>query len=173
MAAWLHIKVTWIAILDKQGNIVKLVPPEVTTAQQLFIVRDDGVMFGDGWHKPFTELDLTIQLPEIPPQAKFWQAPSVKGYVAGARPTRLNYFTRWLRWSIATLILTTVWPTSRPCVHWWGAISWRPGFSMRSLSSAISAPPAHGPLGSCSDRDGREPRPNGAAGAGPGTGSTG
>jgi hypothetical protein len=85
-AIWVYVKVTRTEFLDKQGDVVRLPQPEVTTEQRLFIVRDDGVVFGEGARKSFAELGLEIRLPEIPPQAKLWTAPSVKKYVAGARP---------------------------------------------------------------------------------------
>jgi hypothetical protein len=85
-AIWVYVEVTRTETLDKQGNVVRLPQPEVTTEQRLFIVRDDGVVFGDGGHKPFADLELEISLPEIPPQDKLWTAPGVKRYVAGARP---------------------------------------------------------------------------------------
>jgi hypothetical protein len=65
--------------------VVRLPQPEVTTEQRLFIVRDDGVVFGDGGRKPLADLGLEVRLPEIPPADKLWTAPSVKTYVAGAR----------------------------------------------------------------------------------------
>lgn len=47
-AIWPHVRVTRTEALDKQGNVVRLATPEVTTEQRLFIVRDDGVVFGHG-----------------------------------------------------------------------------------------------------------------------------
>jgi hypothetical protein len=85
-AIWPYVKVTRTEGLDKAGNIVKLGTPEVTTEQRLLIVRDDGVVFGDGGAKPLTDLGLDVRLPEIPVQEKLWTVPSVKVYVAGTRP---------------------------------------------------------------------------------------
>jgi hypothetical protein len=51
-AIWVYVEVTRTEILDKQGNIVRLPQPEATTEQQLCIARDDGVVFGEGGHKP-------------------------------------------------------------------------------------------------------------------------
>jgi hypothetical protein len=80
------VKVTRPEILDKQGNVVRLPQPEVTTEQRLFIIREDGVVFGDGGHKPLADLGLEVRLPEIPPADKMWTAPSTKTYMAGKRP---------------------------------------------------------------------------------------
>jgi hypothetical protein len=91
-AVWPHVKVTRTETLDKQGNIVRLPQPEVITEQRLFIVRDDGVVFGDGGHKSFADLGLDVRLSEIPPAEKLWAAPSVKAYVAGSRPDLATTF---------------------------------------------------------------------------------
>src|SRR5262249_21907044 len=91
-AIWPHVRVTRREALDKHGNVIRLASPEVMTGQQLFIVRDDGVVFGDGGDKPLAALGLEIRLPEIPPQDKLWTAPRVKRYVAGARPDPVGLF---------------------------------------------------------------------------------
>jgi len=85
-AVWPHAQVTTTEATDKAGNIVKLVPPAVTTEQRLFIVRDNGVVFGDRGNKPFADLGLEIRLPDIPPHDKLWTTPGIKRYVAGTRP---------------------------------------------------------------------------------------
>jgi hypothetical protein len=40
--------------------------PTATYEKRLFIVRDDGVIFGDGGHLPLEKLALELVLPEIP-----------------------------------------------------------------------------------------------------------
>jgi hypothetical protein len=85
-AIWPYVKETRTETLDKQGNVVRLPQPEVTTEQRLFIVRDDGVVFGDGGHKPLADLGLDVRLPEMPLPEKLWMAASVKAYRKGVRP---------------------------------------------------------------------------------------
>ena len=85
-AIWPHVRVTRREALDTQGHVVRLATPEVTTEQRLFIVRDDGVVFGDGGDKPFADLGIDVHLSEIPVPQKLWTAPSVKAYKAGTRP---------------------------------------------------------------------------------------
>ena len=85
-AIWPYVRVTITETLDKQGNVMRLATPQVITEQRLFVVRDDGVVFGDGGRKPFADLGIDVHLPEIPQQAKLWTAPNVKAYVAGTRP---------------------------------------------------------------------------------------
>ena len=91
-AIWPYYKVTRTEALDKQGNVVRLATPEVTKEQRLFIVRDDGVMFGDDGSKSFAVLGLDIHLSEIPPQDRLWTAPSAKAYAAGTRPNPPELF---------------------------------------------------------------------------------
>jgi hypothetical protein len=92
-AIWPYVKVTRTEALDKQGNVVRLQTPEVTTEQRLFLVRDDGEIFGDGGTKPLAELGMTVHLPEIPPPDKLWTAPNVKAYRQGTRSTPGATFT--------------------------------------------------------------------------------
>jgi|RhiMetdeSRZDD1v2_1073273.scaffolds.fasta_scaffold189390_2 uncharacterized protein DUF3854 len=62
-AIWPHVRVTRREGLDKHGNVVRLASPEVMTGQQLLIVRDDGVVFGDGGDTPLADLGIDIRLP--------------------------------------------------------------------------------------------------------------
>src|SRR5207244_345819 len=84
-ATWLTVRVTKTESESKHGKIIKHDPPMVTTEQRLFIVRDDGVVFGDG-SKPMSELGVTVHLPEVPQSAKLWTAKGVKAYHEGERP---------------------------------------------------------------------------------------
>ena len=93
-ALWAYVEVTRTETLDKQGNVVGLPQPEVMTEQRLFIVRDDGIVFGEGGDKAFADLRLEIRLPEIPIQHQLWTAPSAKAYRAGARPDPPQIFAQ-------------------------------------------------------------------------------
>jgi len=94
VATWLHVEETRTEATDKAGNIVKLNPPQVTTEQRLFVVRDDGHVFGDGGDETLDALLLTVKLPTIPLSTQLWQAPSVNAYRAGARPEPHDVFAR-------------------------------------------------------------------------------
>jgi hypothetical protein len=85
-AIWPYVKVTRTEALDKQGNVIRLAVPAVTTEQRLSLVRDDGVVFGDGMDKPLPDLGIDVLLSEIPPQDKLWTVPSIQAYRAGTRP---------------------------------------------------------------------------------------
>ena len=91
-AIWPYIKVTRTETTDKAGNIVTLNPPEVTTAQRLHIVRDDGHIFGDGGDETLSESGLTVALEMTPPTGRLWQTPAVNVYRAGKRPDPCTLF---------------------------------------------------------------------------------
>ncbi len=84
-ATWQYVQVTKTEDVNKQGEIVQLRPPVVTTETRLFILRGDGVLFGDGADHPFSDLNLTFRLPEIPPDDRIWKAAGVKAYLSGRR----------------------------------------------------------------------------------------
>jgi Domain of unknown function (DUF3854) len=93
-AIWPHVKTTVTETLDKQGNVIKVHPPKVTTAQRLLIVRDDGRTFGDAGEEPLENLALEVHLPEVPLTEKLWMTPGVKAYKAGDRPDPAAVFRR-------------------------------------------------------------------------------
>lgn len=93
-AAWLPCRVTVRERLDKAGNILVVNPPEVTTETRLFVVRDDGVIFGEGASAPLEALGFEVVLPEVPLAAKTWSTPGVKRYVSGHRPEPADVFRR-------------------------------------------------------------------------------
>jgi Domain of unknown function (DUF3854) len=93
-AIWPHVRITETEATTKDGTIIKLPSPYVKTEQRLFVVRDDGRVFGDGGDDPLSALGFTLHLPEIPPPDKLWSAPGVKAYKAGYRPDPANVFSR-------------------------------------------------------------------------------
>jgi hypothetical protein len=93
-AIWPYVKVTVTERTDTSGCIIKYDPPVVTTAQRLFVVRNDGVIFGDGTSEPIENLGIEIRLTEIPPQDKLWSTLGVKAYRQGKRPDVADVFNR-------------------------------------------------------------------------------
>jgi hypothetical protein len=93
-AIWPYVKTIMNETLDKDGNVVKLNPPQVKTGQRLLIVRDDGRMFGDGGDESLENLSLDAHLPEIPPLEKLWSTPAVKAYRYSVRPDPADVFKR-------------------------------------------------------------------------------
>lgn len=94
-AIWPYVKVTQTEKLQKDGTIVRFNPPKVTNERRLFIVRDDGKIFGDGnGCEPMANLGLEAHLPEIPPDEKLWSPAGVRAYRAGKRPNPVDVFMK-------------------------------------------------------------------------------
>jgi hypothetical protein len=93
-AAWLHVRVTRSDEVTKAGELVRLDPPRVTLERRLFVVRDDGRIFGEDGDEPLDQLGLEVRLPEIPPPEKTWRARGVKAYRGGRRPEPADVFLR-------------------------------------------------------------------------------
>jgi hypothetical protein len=91
-ATWCHVQITERETQKKDGTIVRHDPPRQSTEKRLFIVRDDGVIFGDGGHLPWEQLGLEVLLPETPLAERLLSAPALKGYAAGYRPTATAVF---------------------------------------------------------------------------------
>ena len=90
-AIWPHVKQTKTESVDKDGNIVRHDPPLVTNERRLCVLRGDGAIFGSGT-RDISELELDIQLTEIPPDEKLWSAPGVKAFAGGRRPVAGEVF---------------------------------------------------------------------------------
>jgi len=97
-AFWPCIRVTRTEECDKTGAVRRLDPPRVETSRKLFLVRDDGELFGDGpgdsSYRPLSELGLEVKLPEAPPADKLWSTPGVKSCWQGYRPDPADVFSR-------------------------------------------------------------------------------
>lgn len=93
-ATWCFVRVTVKESKNKQGEIIRHDPPIVQHERRLFIVRDDGTIFGDGGHKPIAELGIDIRLPEIPGADKLLSAPALKAHTDGYRSNPMDVFER-------------------------------------------------------------------------------
>lgn len=93
-ATWAHVRVTVRETRNKQGDIVRHDPPIKLTERRPFIVRDDGVIFGDGGQQSLDKLGIDIHLPEAPPAEKLLSTPALKKYAAGYRPEPPDVFER-------------------------------------------------------------------------------
>jgi len=91
-ATWLHCEVTHTETVNRQGELVALNPPQVTHEHRLFVVRDDGKVFGEGGDMRMADLDVSVHLAEVPPESRLWSARGVKRYRAGQRPDPLVVF---------------------------------------------------------------------------------
>jgi rubredoxin len=93
-AIWPHVQITVTETSDKDGNIVKYDEPKKITSQQLFIVRSDGVIFGEGVSEPMEKLGIEVCLTESPQEDRLWSTPGVKSYRQGERPAAPQVFSR-------------------------------------------------------------------------------
>lgn len=93
-ATWLHVRVTKTETANKAGEIVRLDPPIEVNERRLFVVRDDGRLYGDGGDASFDALGADVRLPEVPPGDKLWSARGVKAYRTGQRPEPIRVFRR-------------------------------------------------------------------------------
>jgi hypothetical protein len=91
---WPHVRVTVTETVGKDGQVVRLNPPQVTTEQRQLIVRDDGRIFGDGGDEPLSALGFDVACENIPPEDRLWRTQAVKAYKVGARPDPKVVFAR-------------------------------------------------------------------------------
>ncbi len=93
-AAWLHARVTITESLNRAGEVTRHNPPIVKTERRLFVVRDDGRVFGDGGDAGLDDLGAEVHLPEIPPGDKLWSSQGLQTYRRGERPDPADVFNR-------------------------------------------------------------------------------
>lgn len=93
-ATWCYVKISRRETQQKDGAIVRHDPPLQHSEQRLFVLRDDGVIFGDGGMQPLETLPLEIHLPEIPLAARLLSTPGLKAYAAGYRPQPVTVFAQ-------------------------------------------------------------------------------
>ncbi|MCL4872011.1 MAG: toprim domain-containing protein [Anaerolineae bacterium] len=97
VATWCYVQVTRRES-EKNGKIIKHDPPLESQEQQLFIIRDDGVIFGEGLgdssYKPLRDAGLIIKLAEIPQPDKLLSTRGLKAYWNGKRPNPTDIFYR-------------------------------------------------------------------------------
>ncbi|KPL80848.1 hypothetical protein ADN00_01275 [Ornatilinea apprima] len=97
-ATWLPVRTTRREGLDKEGNLVAHNPPLVEEKLCLFIVRNDGQVFGeisDGQStRPLNDLGLNTVFHEIVPLEKRWSTRGVRAYVQGQRPNPIETFSK-------------------------------------------------------------------------------
>jgi len=87
-AIWPWVKVTYHET-EAHGEIIRHDPPLVVTERRLFIVRDDGQIFGQDGPASCADLGLEVQLPELPPPEALWSTAGVQAYRRGQRPDPL------------------------------------------------------------------------------------
>jgi hypothetical protein len=85
-ATWCYVRVTQAETQKKDGTIVRHDPPLQSYEKRLFVVRDDGVVFGTGGHRSLDQLALEVVLPEVPLAERLLSSAGLKAYAEGYRP---------------------------------------------------------------------------------------
>jgi hypothetical protein len=99
-ATWLYVKTTTTVTLDKEGKVVIFDPPRVETQRKLFVVRDDGMIFGPGGQSSLESLQAEDGIAwsdldtDFVRDSQCWRAAAVKRYRAGQRPSAADVFRR-------------------------------------------------------------------------------
>ena len=78
----------------KNGEIIRLDPPTVSSSRQFFVVRDDGRLFGPNGDKPISKLGLEVHTHAVPNQEKLWRGSGVTAYWRGEWPDLVDVFER-------------------------------------------------------------------------------
>jgi Domain of unknown function (DUF3854) len=94
---WLSLKITITEYLNSKGDIEHISQPKTVNERRLFVMRDDGVLFGeaiDSRVKPLAELGIDIAPMDKPPDRLLWNAKGVTLYLHGKRPNPADVFGR-------------------------------------------------------------------------------
>ncbi|HEX8735156.1 MAG TPA: DUF3854 domain-containing protein [Pyrinomonadaceae bacterium] len=92
-ATWLHVKkIVTESQNEKTGAIIRHNPPIETTAPELFVLRDDGKIFGNGAGAAMEEIGFDVHLPEVLPDKKVMSKKAVEGYRTNRRPAPVKIF---------------------------------------------------------------------------------
>jgi hypothetical protein len=93
-AAWPYVRPAPSANAESQ-TAAAVVP--AAARQALWVLRDDGVAFGDGAGQPLAALGalgLDLRLGDRPPSDRLWSTPGLQAYRRGVRPNPLDVFER-------------------------------------------------------------------------------
>ncbi len=93
-ATWLVVRKSETEDKDRNGNIVKLDPPRLRTSQEIFVIRDDGIIFGNGGSQTLVELGFDVHLPEVLPDNRLMKKRAVEAYSRGQRANPQEIFER-------------------------------------------------------------------------------
>jgi peptidoglycan/xylan/chitin deacetylase (PgdA/CDA1 family) len=91
VATWLWVQKTVNETLGNGGNVVRHDPPIVTKEKALFIVRNNGTVFGPD---DMDRLALEVNLPDVPQEDKLWRTVGMNAYRSGMRPNYAKVYER-------------------------------------------------------------------------------
>lgn len=92
-ATWLHVKKTVSESLDDNGNIVKHNPPKETVSREMFVMRDDGTLFGPG-KESIESLGFEVRLSEAVPENRLLAAKAVTAFRNKYAPDAIDVFLK-------------------------------------------------------------------------------
>ena len=93
-ATWAWVRITMTEGYNRKGEVVRYDPPKVDVEQRMFIIRDDGVIFGGGGDRPLEQLEVGPVLPEMVQPDRRLSPAGLKAYRAGKRPDAAEVFGR-------------------------------------------------------------------------------
>ena len=93
-ATWIHQKIIKAETVNKDGDIIKHSPPLEVVSKDLFVIRDDGVLFGPQQKKTISDLGIQVRLEASPADSKLWSSRGVAAYAGGGRPDAADVFRR-------------------------------------------------------------------------------
>ena len=87
-ATWLPCRVTLVESASPRGQIVRHDPPLQRVETRLFVIAQDGRLYGEGGDLPLDRLGIDLKLTEVPPPDATWSAKAINRYRRGDRPAR-------------------------------------------------------------------------------------
>ena len=93
-ATWLPCRVTLVESASPRGQIVRHDPPLQRVETRLFVIAQDGRLYGEGGDLPLDRLGIDLKLTEVPPPDATWSAKAINRYRRGDRPAPAGVFAR-------------------------------------------------------------------------------
>jgi len=93
-ATWLHVKKTEKNYTDENGNLIPYNPPKETVSRELFVLRDDGVLFGPGQKDSIESLGFEVRLSEAIPENRLIAAKAVTAFQRNYAPDAIDVFLK-------------------------------------------------------------------------------
>jgi hypothetical protein len=86
---WLPLKITETEVRNRKGEIERVAQPQPRHERCLFVMRDDGVLYGDAVDpkvQPLAALGIDIAPMDAPPHHLLWTTAGITAYLHGQRP---------------------------------------------------------------------------------------
>ncbi|HEX8197590.1 MAG TPA: DUF3854 domain-containing protein [Pyrinomonadaceae bacterium] len=93
-ATWLFVKKIISESLDDNGNIIKHNPPKETFSREMFVMRDDGTLFGPGQKDSIESLGFEVSLSDAVPENRLLAAKAVTAFRNNYKPDAIDVFLK-------------------------------------------------------------------------------